>query len=79
MIATTGKATTGVNSITLHSAFHLPIKSGLKSYEYKKSSSDTLHMFRNKFRYLKIFIIDEKAMIGRSNFGHSDLVLKAVM
>ena len=36
--ASTGKATTGISGITLHSAFHLPVKSGLKSYEYKKTS-----------------------------------------
>ena len=29
--ASTGKAGTGINDITLHSAFHLPFKSGLKS------------------------------------------------
>ena len=31
--ASTGKAATGINGITLHSAFHLPVKSGLKSCE----------------------------------------------
>ena len=46
--ASTGKAATGINGITLHSAFHLPVKSGLKSHEYKKPSDETLHMLRNK-------------------------------
>ena len=32
--ASTGKAATGINGITLHSAFHLPVKSELKCYEY---------------------------------------------
>ena len=77
--ASTGKAATGINDITLHSAFHLPVKSGLKSYEYKKSSDETLHILRNKCQYLKVLIIDEISMIGRETFGHLDLVLKAII
>ena len=79
MTASTGKAATGINDITLHSAFHLPVKSGLKSYEYKKLSDETLHMFKNKYQYLKVLIIDEISVIGRETFGHLDLALKAVM
>ena len=60
-------------------AFHLPVKSGLKSYEHKKPSDETLHMLRNKYQYLKVLIIDEISMIGRETFGHLDLVLKAIM
>ena len=77
--ASTGKAATGINGITLHSAFHLPVKSGLKSHEYKKPSDETLHMLRNKYQYLKVLIIDEISMIGRETFGHLDLALKAIM
>ena len=79
MTAFTEKAATGINGITLHSAFHLPVKSGLKSHEYKKPSDETLHMLRNKYQYLKVLIIDEISMIGRETFGHLDLVLKAIM
>ena len=79
MTAFTEKAATGINGITLHSAFHLPVKSGLKSHEYKKPSDETLHMLRNKYQYLKVLIIDEIPMIGRETFGHIDLVLKAIM
>ena len=68
-----GKAATGINGITLHSTFHLPVKSGLKPYKYK-----TLHMLRNKYQYLKVLIIDEISIIGRETFGHLDLVLKAM-
>ena len=77
--ASTGKAATGINGITLHSAFHLPVKSGLKSYEYKKPSDETLHMLRNKYQYLNFLIIDEISMIGRETFGHLDVALKAIM
>ena len=47
--AYTGKVATGINGITLHFAFHLPVKSGLKSYKYKKPSGETLHMLRKKY------------------------------
>ena len=43
-----GKAATGINGITLHFAFHLTVKSRLKSYKYKKPSNKTLPMLRNK-------------------------------
>ena len=45
----TEKAATGINCITLHSAFHLPGKSGLKSQEYKKPSDKTFCMLRNNY------------------------------
>ena len=77
--ASAGKAATGINGITLHSAFHLPVKSGLKSYECKKPSDETLHMLRNKYQYLKVLIIDEISIIGRETFGHLDLALKPIM
>ena len=51
----TGKVATGTNGIILHSAFHLLVKSGLKSYEYKKPNDETLHILRNKYQYLKKF------------------------
>ena len=59
------KAATDINSITQHSAVYLPVKSGLKSYQYKKPSDETLHMLRNKYHYLKVLIIDEISMVGR--------------
>ena len=79
MTASTGKVATGVNGTRLHSAFHLPVKSGLKSYKYKKSSGETLNMLRNKYQYLNILIIDEISMKRRETFGHLDLALKAFM
>ena len=77
--ASTGKAATVINGITLHCAFHLPVKSRLKSYKYIKPSDETLHMLRNKYQYLKVMIIDEISVIRRETFGHLDLVLKAMM
>ena len=79
MTASTRKAATGISGVTLHSAFHLPVKSGLKSFEYKKPVYKTLHILRNKYQYLKVLIIDEISVIGTGTFGHLDLALKAIM
>ena len=78
MTASTGKAARGGNGPTLHSAFHLPVKSGLKSSGYKKRSDETLHILKNKYRYLKVLIMNE-IMIGRETFGHLVLSLIAAM
>ena len=77
--ASTDKAATSINGITLHSAFHLLVKSGLKSFEYKKPIDETLYMVKIKYQYLKVLIIDEISIIGRETFGHLHLALKAVM
>ena len=50
----TGKAATGINGITFHSALHLPVTSGLKSHKYKKPSDGTLYMSGVKIRELFI-------------------------
>ena len=79
MTASTGKAASGISDITLHSAFHLPVTSKLKSYEYKKPSDETLHMLRNKHQYLNVLIIDQMPVIGREKFRPLNLLLKAIM
>ena len=73
------KAATGINGITLHSVFHLPVNSGLKSYEHKKPSDGTLHMLRKKYQYLKVWIIDEISVMWRETFGHLYLALKTII
>ena len=78
MTTSTGKATTSVNGITLHSAFHLPAKSGSTSYGYKEPGDETLHVFRNINQYLKVLIIDETSMKGREIFEHLHLALQAI-
>ena len=77
--ASTGKAATGINGTTLHSAFNLPVNSGYKSFEYRKPRDEILHMLRNKYQYLKVLVTDEISMIGRETFRHLDLALKAIM
>ena len=56
---------TGVSGITLHCAFHFPVKSGFKSFSYKKPSDKTLHMLRSKYQCLKVLIRDEISVAGR--------------
>ena len=63
----------------MHSAFHLPVKSGFRSCKYKKPSDEICHMLRNKYHYLKVLMIDEILMIGRETFGHLNLALKAML
>ena len=48
MTASTWKDVRGFNSITLHSAFHLTFKSGLKSYQSKKPSTETSYVEKQK-------------------------------
>ena len=79
MTASTGKNATDINGITLHFAFHLPVKSGLESYRYKKPSDETRHLLRIKYQYLKVLIIGEMSMVGRETYGHLHLALKATM
>ena len=79
MTTATGTAATGINGITLHSGFYLPVKSELKCYEYKKPNDETLLILRNKYLYLTVLIIDEISMIQRETSGHLDLALKAIM
>ena len=77
--ASTGKAATGINGITLHSAFNLPIKTPWKSFEYRKPSDEVLHLKRNKYKYLKVLLVDEISMIGNQTFEHLNLALQDVM
>ena len=41
-----------------------------------KFSDEVLHEMRNKYRYLKVLLIDE--MIGKETFNHTDLALKLI-
>ena len=59
--------------ITVYSTFHLLVKSGLKSCEYKNLS------YVEKQVPLKVFILEEISMIAGETFGHLDVALKAIM
>lgn len=77
--ASTGIVVTGVKSVTLHFAFHLPVKSGLKSSGYKRPSDITIHMQKKEYQHVKVLIIDEILVLGRNAFVHLDLKAKAIM
>ena len=70
--ASTGKAATGINGTTLHSEFHLTVNSGYKAFEYRKPSDETLHVMRNKYKYLKVLVTDQISMTGRETIKHLD-------
>ena len=76
--ASTGKAATNINGTTLHSAFHLPVKTGNRSFEYRKPSDEVLHVMRNKYKYLKVLLIDEISMTGKETFRHLNRTLQLI-
>ena len=58
--ASTGKAATNIDSVTLHSAFHLPVKRGF----YVQPGAEVLYILKIRYAYLKILVIDEISMTG---------------
>ena len=77
--ASTGKAAVGINGITLHSAFRLPIKTMGKCFQYKKPKDEIIHDMRNRYKYLKVLMIDEISMVGCQTFQHLDLAMQLIM
>jgi hypothetical protein len=63
LTASTGKAASGIDGITLHSAFRLPVKS--KKLNLKQSELQTLQI---KYKFLKIIVIDEISMVNYDTF-----------
>ena len=76
--ASTGKAATNINGTTLHSAFHLPVKTGNKFFGYRKPRDEVLHSMRNKYKYLKVVLIDEISMTGQETFDYTDKTLQLI-
>ena len=77
--ASTGKAATNINGTTVHSAFQLPIRRAGRSFEYTKAGSERIHVLRNKYKYLKVLIVDEISMLGNETFNHLNLRLQDIM
>ena len=76
--ASTGKAATGINGITLHSAFNLSIKKTGKEFQYVKPRDEILHEMKIKYEYLKLVLIDEISMIGNETFEQLNLALQHI-
>ena len=70
LTASTGKAATNINGLTVHKAFNLITD---------KLSRRTLSALQLKYRYLKIIILDEISMIGFGTFKKLDLHLQDIM
>ena len=77
--ASTGKAATNINGTTVHSAFQLPIRRAGRSFEYTKAGSERIHTLRNKYKFLKVLIVDEISMLGNETFNHLNLRLQDIM
>ena len=73
--ASTGKAATNVNGTTLHSAFKLPTPQSWS----KVLKGEDLQRFRNKYKYLKVLVIDEVSMIGKPTFDDLNRHLQKIM
>ena len=69
-LAPTGVAAFGINGMTIHAALSLPVKS-----RFAQLAPSTLSQFQLQWRNIKLLIIDEKSMIGRSMAGKMDLRL----
>lgn len=70
----TGKASFNIGGITLHSAFHLPVKSS----EMIPLSIATLDKVRKEFSKLRLVIIDEVSMIGCTLFSWINFRLQQI-
>lgn len=76
--ASTGKAATGVHGTKLHSAFHLPVKTGNSLLAYRKPKDEELREMRNKHNFLKVLLIDEISMTSKEIFKHLHLTLQHI-
>ena len=71
LTASSGKAAAGINGLTLHSAFYL--------YGSRTINPKHLSDLRNKYKYLKLLVIDEISMIGNKTFEHLHDNLSLIM
>ena len=71
--APTGAAAALINGITLHSAFHLSF-----GHKYHSLSDQNRDKLRDKFKILKIIIIDEFSMISADLFYNLHLRLQEI-
>ena len=76
--ASTGKAATNVNGITLHSAFKLPVHQG-GTKRMTKPSKQSLPMLQEQYRYLKVLLIDEISMTEKETFNDLNVWLRLIM
>ena len=81
MTASTGKAASNINGMTVHSAFGLPVKRQGRDmdFSYKPPNQSRLNTIRCNFTYLKVVIIDEILMLGCTTFqNHLSCALQEI-
>jgi ATP-dependent DNA helicase PIF1 len=76
--ASTGKAATNVNGITLHSAFNLPVRKSGK-VKRTKPSKRSLPILQERYKYLKVLLIDEISMTEKGTFSDLNVWLRLIM
>ena len=68
--ASTGKAASHINGLTLHSAFHLQVNGNFqKNADFRPPSKELLQRLWNKYQYLKLIVVDEISMVGERTFN----------
>ena len=72
-LAPTGMAAFGIYGMTIHSALSLPVKSLLEPLK-----SGPLTRLQQQWKDIKLLIIDEKSMVGRTMAGKIDLRLREI-
>ena len=77
--ASTGKAASNVDGVTIHSALSLPQRGEGRPAFNLNLGSEKLHTFRHKYRFLKVLLLDEVSMIGETTYNDIDLRMQKIM
>ena len=73
-LAPTGVAAFGINGLTIHSALSLPVKT-----TFEALLPSTLARLQHEWKDIKLLIIDEKSMVGRTMAGKIDARLRQII
>jgi len=73
-LAPTGIAAFGISGMTIHSALSLPVKAS-----FNPLITSALGKFQHQWKYIKLLIVDEKSMIGRTMAGMMDSRLRQIL
>ena len=69
LVAPTGVATFGIHGWTINFGLTIPVKEGT---EFNQLGQSSLACFQTHWKEIKLLILDEKSMVGRSQVGHID-------
>ena len=68
-LAPTGVAAFGIHGWTINFGLTIPVKEGT---EFNQLGQISLACFQTHWKEIKLLILDEKSMVGRSQVGHMD-------